>query len=112
MKCPHLARRELSAPRAVERLLNMNAPSTLYGRFLAVTPEVIYVRAVRDRDALAMYLLHEARHAWQHANRKFPQGTREEFEAWREAGDADATAYERRAYQKVFSLIRQYDEAE
>ena len=61
---------------------------------------------------MAMYLLHEARHVWQHANGKFPQGTRAEFEAWQEDGDADATAYQYQAYKKVFSLIRQYDEAE
>ncbi|HWU39677.1 MAG TPA: hypothetical protein VN203_18665, partial [Candidatus Acidoferrum sp.] len=72
----------------------------------------IYLRAVRSTHTMAMYLLHEARHVWQHANGKFPQGTRAEFEAWQEDGDADATAYQYQAYKKVFSLIRQYDEAE
>ncbi len=115
-QCDHPPRREpvgagASAPltpeECAELLLNMGAPPRLSGCYLAMSPGVIYLRAARSPHALALALLHQVRHVWQHEKGKVPTNvTRNAFEA---QADADAEAYAGRTYRKLSPLIRKYD---
>jgi len=82
----------LSDRQAHDMLFNMTAPKTLSGCFTPSTPTTIYLRTVRTPGHLTMNLLHEARHAWQHAH-GWPLSS-----GHNPAAETDAESYARRAY--------------